>query len=143
MKKIKDFEILTNDVRQILAGGVFPTDDAEKWEKFLEDTHGGDRFLGSIVFPTIAIEFEAFTDEGNEPLAANVKDNKISLSYCVCIKGKIHTGNTEWMFDDYLCAEPNVDFSDPNWESLLEADMLRRLDEYVNANGYSYTELNF
>lgn len=139
----EDFELLTENVRQILASGHFPTTDEDKWNDFLDVTCGGDRFLGSIAYPTIDIELEAFTGDGNEPYMANDKDNEISLSYCVCTKGKMHTGYVEWLFDDYLSAEVKVDFTDPNWKSLLEADMLDKLDKYVEANGYSYTELNF
>lgn len=138
----ENFELLTWNVRKVLASGYFPTDNEEDWNTYLEDTDG-DRFLGSIVYPTIDIELEAYTGDGNEPWSANAKDNGILLSYCVCTKGKTHTGNTEWQFDDFLSAEVNVDFADPNWEALLEADMLEKLDRYVELNGYSYTELNF
>ena len=139
----KYFGCLTEDVRKVLMSGVFPAEDEEKWNKFLKDTDNGDRFLASIVFPTIDIELEAFTGDGNEPYMANDKDNEIMLSYCVCTKGKMHTGHVEWLFDDYLSAEVKVDFTDPDWDALLEADMLEKLDRYVKANGYSYTELNF
>lgn len=138
----EDFELLTPTVREVIALGRFPTDDEGVWNAFIGDTDG-DRFLGSIAFPTIDIELEAYTGDGNEPWSANAKDNEILLSYCVCTRGKIHTGNTEWQFDDFLSAEVNVDFADTNWEALLEADMLEKLDRYVELNGYSYTELNF
>lgn len=143
MKYTKDFELLTENVREALSSGFFPTNDERKWSKFLEDTRDGDRFLASIVFPTIDIELEAYTGNGGEPSEATERDNEVSLSYCVCTKGEIHTGNVEWEFDDFLSAGVDVDFADPDWDILLEADMLKKLDDYVKKNGYSYTMLNF
>lgn len=142
MTYTKDFEQLTENVRQILASGYFPTDNKEVWDAFLEDTRGGDRFLGLIEFPTIDIELNAYTFDGIEPCEAKDGDNEIVLSYFACIKGITPYG-IEWMSDDFVPYEVEVDFADPNWESMLEKDMLEKLDNYVKLNGYSYTELNF
>lgn len=139
----ENFEQLTSKVREILASGYFPTDNKEDWATFLEDTHGGDRFLGLIEYPTIDIELNAYTWNGSEPCEAKDDDNEIVLSYFVCTKGRYTEGVIEWESDDFVSEEVSVDFTDPNWQTLLEADMLEKLDRYVEANGYSYTELNF
>lgn len=139
----KDFELITDNVASVLASGRFPIDDAEKWHQFYEDTHGADRFLGLIAFPTIDIELEMYTGMGNEPYWAteSEKDSEISLSYVVCIKG-ISNGKAMWVIDDFA-GECNVDFGSDNWELLLEKEMIERVTEYAEKRGYSLTEYNF
>lgn len=139
----ENFELLTWNVRQILASGYFPTDNEEDWNTYLEDTHGGDRFLGSIVYPTIDVELNAYTWNGSEPYEAKGNDNEIVLAYFVCTKGLSPYGRDEWESDDFIPYEVDVDFTDPNWQTMLEADMLEKLDKYVEEHGLSYTELNF
>lgn len=139
----KDFGCLTDTVISVLASGKFPTDDAEKWNKYLADTNGGDRVLAVIQYPTIDIELEAYTGSGNEPWSASESDNNVLLDYYVCIKGVMHTGNIEWCSDDFVPWDVMVDFGSANCEEALERDMLNALSEYARNNGYSFTELNF
>ena len=143
MEYHKDFTCLTDTVVSVLASGKFSTDDTEKWSKYLADTNDGDRVLAVIQYPTIDIELEAYTGNGNEPWAANENDNDVILDYFVCVKGMMHTGNVEWTSDDFAPWNIAVDFGSDNWEEALERDMLDALSEYARGKGYSFTELNF
>ena len=138
----KYFELLTDEVVSVLADGKFPTGDKERWESYLKATNDGDRVLAVLEFPYIDIELEAWTGYGEEPWAATDNDNAIMLWYAVCIKGFLHSGEEAWETDDWA-GKCTVDFSADNWEELLENEMVKRLDEYVDEHGYSFTEPNF
>jgi hypothetical protein len=138
----KYFELLTDEVVSVLADGKFPTGDKERWESYLKATNGGDRVLAVLEFPYIDIELEAWTsDYFYEPAYAKDEDTDIALSYMVCIRGLYH-GKDTWETDEGA-GECKVDFSAENWEELLENEMVKRLAEYVEEHGYSFTEPNF
>ena len=138
----KCFELLTDEVVSVLADGKFPTGDKERWESYLKATNDGDRVLAVLEFPYIDIELEAWTSDCfYEAAYAKDEDNDIDLSYMVCIRGLCH-GKDTWETDEGA-GECNVDFSAENWEELLENEMVKRLAEYVEEHGYSFTEPNF
>ena len=143
MKGEKYFGLLNEDVVSVLADGKFPTSDSKRWQKYLDETYNGDRVLAVIEFPMVDIELEAYTASGGEPWEANDNDNEIMLSYFVCIKGIGRSGSFEWESDDWTGDICKVDFSRPNWKSLLEEDMCNALDKYMKRRGLSYTAPNF
>ena len=137
----KYFKDLTENVVSVLADGKFPTDDADRWDRYLADTCRGDRVLAVIEFPYIDIELEAYTGNGCEPWAATDDDNEVSLWYAVCIRG-LCNGEDGWNTDDWA-GKCEVDFSSDNWEELLVTEMCERLKAYAERLGYSFTEPNF
>lgn len=149
MNKTVWFDLLTDNVVSVLAGGKFPTGDAERWSKYLADTNDGDRVLAVISFPYIDIELEAYVntvaDSGysylDEPFMATIEHNEIDLTYVVCVKGYWH-GDGMWEIDDWA-GDCTVDFSSKNWAELLEKEMVERLTEYAEKHGRSFTEPNF
>lgn len=138
---IGHFGCLTDNVASVLASGKFPTEDADAWGKYLEDTYGGDRVLAVIEFPYIDIELEAWANGYLEPYEASDKANDIRLTYFVCIRGLLD-GKPMWESDSGA-GSCDVDFSSPNWRGELETEMCEKLDEYAKYYGYSFTEPNF
>lgn len=134
------FGILTDDVVKVLALGEFPVHYPSEYERFLTAI-GYDRTLARLEYPSIDIELEIYTADGNEPDAATLSDNSIAPSYVVCIKG-LYNGRATWITDDFA-GDCYVDFSEPNWKEALTQEMEDVLAKYVADHGYSYTDYNF
>lgn len=86
----------------------------------------------------VDIEVNIFSEAQVTALKQKKNDLSPVIDYFCCLK----RSDGKWFSDNYLDRTVRVDWAADDWQEQLERDMFAALDEYVQANGYSYDHGN-
>lgn len=124
--KLNGIESLIDDIRNNCMKDLYENGDGYRGVAVLEIGH-------------VDVEVNIYS-YGQCIINADPEDQTPLIDYFTCLKRG--ENDNDWVSDNYLEYDLNVDWNADDWKEQLEKDMFKALDKYVKTNGYSYDHAN-